>query len=168
MGSSHDSPVFHESTLGNHFETNADNFEQNGMFLVGDSAYSLRSYLMTPYDNPGVRTNKDNFNFFLSRCRIYVECCFGEIDRRWGIFWKPLVGKLKNHKHTIDACLRLHNFILDHREEEKTRRRAAGAILDEEEESGTTANWVSDKEEVDILNDASDTFLQSHPFHTFS
>ena len=49
--------------------------------------------------------------------RIYVECTFGEVDRRWGILWRPLEGKLANHRYTIDSCLRLHNFIIDFREE---------------------------------------------------
>ena len=75
MGSSHDSPIFHESKLGRYMEGNVDELKQKGIFLVGDSAYSLRSYLMTPYNNPGVKTAKDNFNFYLSSCRIYVECC---------------------------------------------------------------------------------------------
>ena len=91
MGSSHDSPCFHESKLGKYLEEHAEELKGKGIFLIGDSAYSLRSYLLTPYDNPGSGTAKDNFNFFQSSCRIYVECCFGEIDRRWGILWRPLV-----------------------------------------------------------------------------
>ena len=89
MGSSHDSPVFHESKLGKYMEEHAAELSEKGLFLVGDSAYSLRPYLLTPFDNPGARTPQDNFNFFLSSCRIYVECCFGEVDRRWGILWRP-------------------------------------------------------------------------------
>ena len=33
-------------------------------------------------------------------------------------FWRPLVGSLKGHQDTIDAALRLHNYIVDYREQE--------------------------------------------------
>ena len=34
-------------------------------------------------------------------------------------FWKPLRFELANSLQVIDACLRLHNFIIDCREESK-------------------------------------------------
>ena len=119
MGSSHDCPTFHESKLGKYLQEHAEELCDLGLFLVGDSAYALRNYLLIPYDNTVANLKEDNFNFFLSSCRLYVECCFGEVDRRWGILWRPLMGKLKNHKETIDACLRLHNFIVEYREEKR-------------------------------------------------
>ena len=82
-GSSHDSPVFHESELGQHLLTISRELEREGVYIVGDSAYALRNYLLTPYDNAGPGTAEDTFNFYQSSCRIWVECCFGEIDRRW-------------------------------------------------------------------------------------
>ena len=51
----------------------------------------------------------------LSSNRIFVECAFGEIDARFGIFWRPLQFELKRHRFIIDSCLRLHNFIVDYR-----------------------------------------------------
>ena len=117
-GSAHDSPTFHESTLGVFMETHAAQFLAHGIYLVGDSAYALRAYLLTPYDNAKPDTSEDAFNFYLSSNRIYVECAFGEIDRRWGIFWKPLGGLLVNHKYVIDSGLRLYNFIIDYRNKE--------------------------------------------------
>ena len=59
---------------------------------------------------------KDNFNFFHSSARIVVECAFGEIELCWGILWRPLQWSLKHNCNIIDACLRLHNFIVDFRE----------------------------------------------------
>jgi len=43
-----------------------------------------------------------------------VECAFGEIDQRWGIFWRPLRFSLQHNIQTIDAALRLHNVIVDY------------------------------------------------------
>ena len=96
-----------------------DNLYERGLYLVGDLAYSIRNFLMCPFDNVKPNSKKDNFNFFFSSQRIYVECAFGEIDRRWGIFWRPLEGGLNNKKSTIDAAMRLHNFIVEYREDMK-------------------------------------------------
>lgn len=41
----------------------------------------------------------------------------GEIDLRWGILWRPLHFRLKRNVNITDACMCLHNFILDWREE---------------------------------------------------
>ena len=118
-GSAHDSTVFKQSNLYNHLMLVADQLYEKELYIVGDSAYALRGFLLCPYENTRPNTPEDNFNFYLSSQRIHVECAFGEIDRRFGIFWRPLEGNLKNHQHTIDACLRLHNFILEFREEMK-------------------------------------------------
>ena len=109
----------------------------------------VRSYLLTPYDNAEPESEQDSFNFFLSSKRIYSECAFGEIDRRWGIFWKPLEGSLSEHKYTIDAALRLHNYIVDNRE--KVKKNNDGFITNEEDE------------DEDELNVASDQFIIENP-----
>ncbi len=51
-----------------------------GYYFIGDSAYSLKSFLMVPYDNVVHGTPEDNYNFFHLSCQITIECCFGEID----------------------------------------------------------------------------------------
>ena len=48
-----------------------------GMYIVGDSAYALRGFLLVPYSNA---KPEDAFNYFLSCMRISVECAFEEID----------------------------------------------------------------------------------------
>ena len=148
-GSAHDSPAFHESNLGAFMETHAARFLDHGLYLVGDSAYALRAYLLTPYDNAKPDSKEDAFNFYLSSNRIYVECAFGEIDRRWGIFWKPLSGLLVNHKYVIDSALRLHNFIVDYRENE------CGGF--------NARQNKNDRNELDV---ASDIFQNANPFAT--
>ena len=122
--------------------------EQFGLFLVGDSAYSIRGHLLTPYDNARPNSPEDSFNFFQSSQRIYVECAFGEIDRRWGILWKRLEGKLESHQYTIDSCLRLHNFIVNFRE-----RNGLGSEDD-------------DREERAMLEMATDDFMDLNPLET--
>ena len=86
-GAAHDSSAFKSSQLHDILENNWENLVQKGLYLIGDSAYSLKSFLITPYDNAKPSTPEDSFNFYHSSCRIYVECAFGEIDMHWGIFW---------------------------------------------------------------------------------
>ena len=146
-GSSHDSTVFKNSALYKHMMLVADELHEKGLYLVGDSAYSLRSFLLCPYDNAASGSIEDNFNFYLSSQRIYVECAFGEVDRRFGIFWRPLEGSLEQHQYTIDACLRLHNFIVDHREGAESRNE----------------DILSENQEFDQLNVESDQFMNHNP-----
>ena len=115
IGSIHDSRAFSMTYLYTYLVECASAFMSKGLYFVGDSAYALRSFLLTPYDNPKYPSKEDTFNYFLSRNRIYVECLFGEICRRWGIFWRPLEGSIDRHMHTIDAALKLHNYIVDYR-----------------------------------------------------
>lgn len=86
-------------------------------YIIADSAYSLRPFLLVPYDNALPNSAEDAFNYILSSSRIIVECAFGEVDARWGIFWRPLKFDLNKQKHIIDACFRLHNFIIDYKED---------------------------------------------------
>jgi hypothetical protein len=117
-GAEHDSTAFKASSLYRILEEKASWLASKGWYLIGDSAYSIRSFLQVPYDNAQHDTPEDNFNFVHSSRRIFVECAFGEIDMRWGIFWKPLKFSLKHNCTIIDAGLRLHNFIVNDREEE--------------------------------------------------
>jgi hypothetical protein len=118
-GAEHDSSAFKQSSLYRILQRKWRWFRDRGFYFIGDSAYALRSYLLTPFEGTMHGTNQDNYNFFHSSSRICVECAFGEIDMRWGILWKPLGFKLKNTTQIIDACFRLHNFIVDHREEHR-------------------------------------------------
>ena len=144
--------MFHDSDLGHHMLGISRELESEGVYLVGDSAYALRNYLMTPYDNAAPGTAEDTFNFYQSSCRIWVECAFGEIDRRWGIFWKRLEGDLRNHKYTIDSAMRLHNFIIDYRE-------AAVSEFDMD-------TYREEMQLEDELDTSCDLFMEQNPFAT--
>ncbi len=54
--------------------------KSKGLHFIGDSAYSLKSFILTPYDNAAYGNLEDNYNFFYSSLQIAVECCFGEVD----------------------------------------------------------------------------------------
>jgi len=94
-----------------------------------------------------VDKKKRNFWRTIGKKGSAHDCSFGEIDRRWGIFWKPLQGQLRNHKYIIDSALRLHNFIVDYREE-----------------IGGTSTTMEKRFEREELNVASDDFLMENPY----
>ena len=90
---------------------------EKGFYFIGDSAYSLISFLVIPFDNVLHQTFGDNFNCFHSSSRIIVECTFGEFDLRWGIFWRSRGFKLEHNANIINVCLRFLNILVDFCEE---------------------------------------------------
>jgi hypothetical protein len=111
-GAEHDLTAFKRTGLYQWLLDNWWRLERNGYYFIGDSAYALRQFIITPYDNAMHGTPKDNFNFFHSSSRIVVECAFGEVDLRWGILWHPLQFSLALNCKVIDACMHLHNLLL--------------------------------------------------------
>ena len=105
-GAEHDSTAFKNSGLYQWLMHNWKSLMDKGYYFIGDSAYALKSFLLTPYDNAMHGTTEDNYNFFHSSSRISVECAFGEIDLRWGILWKELEYSLELNCTVIDVCMR--------------------------------------------------------------
>ena len=105
-GSEHDSTAFKKTQLHEKLLASFTNLVNHGLYIVGDSAYAIRSFLLVPFDNARPSSDEDSFNYHHSTCRIWVECAFGEIDMRWGIFWRPLQFSLQNNLQVIDAGLR--------------------------------------------------------------
>jgi hypothetical protein len=115
-GSTHDSLAFSETQLHALLERKKDYLYNHRLYIIGDSAYSLQSYMIVPYSNATPNTVDDSFNYWHSRTRIHIECAFGEIVMRWGVFWKKMNFKLVNNGPIINACCFLHNFFIDVRE----------------------------------------------------
>ena len=113
-GAEHDSSAFKATNLYKHITKKYQWFIDHGLYLVGDTAYSQRPFLITPYDNAKSNSKEDTFNYHLSACRIYVECAFGEIYKRWGILWRPLSFRLNNSIRIIESIFRLHNIIIQY------------------------------------------------------
>jgi DDE superfamily endonuclease len=88
-GSTHDSVTFAASRLYDLLCEMAPELFELGFVIVGDTAYNLPSFLLTPYDSDDLKDDphhaKDAFNYSLSSCRIFIECAFGELVIRWGI-----------------------------------------------------------------------------------
>ena len=115
-GGSHDSSCLKETELYDLLIEKRDALFDLGYYILGDSAYAIESFLLPPYDNTTSRSSEDNFNFFQSSARITVECAFGGIDLRWGIFWKRLTSSLEHAALIIEGAMHLHNFLVDYRD----------------------------------------------------
>lgn len=117
-GSSHDSLAWTTQTqLYKLLENMKDELREKGFFFVGDSAYPLSSYMLIPYHDARPGTSKDAFNFWLSNSRIHIECTFGEIIMRFGLFWRTLRFDKEICVDIIRAAALLHNFLIDCRED---------------------------------------------------
>ena len=82
IGSSHDSRAFKDTQLHDLLVEKKKFLLDNHLFLVGDSAYDLESFILIPHDNPSPLSPEDAYNYYHSNCRIRIECCFGELIMR--------------------------------------------------------------------------------------
>jgi len=115
-GCTHDSTAFSSTQLFKTLNELQEWLWAKKLFLIGDSAYNLSSYMLTPYEDVSmVGESKDNFNYWHSNARIRVECAFGEIVMRWGILWRTLKFDLNKHGDIISATMLLHNFLIEER-----------------------------------------------------
>ena len=73
-GAKHDSTAFCNSRLYAWLLDNYHALVEKGYHFIGDSAYALKSFLHTPYDDAPHATAKDDYNYFHSLSRIVVEC----------------------------------------------------------------------------------------------
>jgi hypothetical protein len=118
IGSCHDSVAFTDTRLYDLLQKKRVFLETEGFFIVGDSAYNIESFLLTPYDHAEPRSIEDSYNFYHSSCRIRIECAFGEIVMRFGILWRSLKFDISFVGEIISAACLVHNFIVDLREGE--------------------------------------------------
>jgi hypothetical protein len=69
-GAEHDSTAFKNSNFYKWLEKNWKKLAEQKFYFIGDSAYAIKSFLLTPFDNAVHGTPEDNYNFFHSSSRI--------------------------------------------------------------------------------------------------
>ncbi|XP_055918372.1 putative nuclease HARBI1 [Eupeodes corollae] len=77
--------------------------------LLGDEGYGITPWLMTPFKE----TNNDikrNFNAVLTKERVIIERCFGQIKQRFPILQYKVRVKQETIPNLIASCFILHNF----------------------------------------------------------
>lgn len=110
-GSQHDSFIFNNCGMKLALENSDIGY------LLGDSGYPLRSYLMTPFLRPSSEAEAV-FNEHHASGRSVVEKAFGILKSRFRCLHKTggcLMLKPTKSCKVTEACARLHNFCLDRR-----------------------------------------------------
>ena len=81
------------------------------LFIIGDSAYPLNTWLMKPFPHNGVLTHEQKtYNYRLSRARIVVENAFGRLKARWRRLMKRNDMQIHHIPNVIAAACILHNM----------------------------------------------------------
>ncbi|XP_033760547.1 putative nuclease HARBI1 [Pecten maximus] len=109
-GSVHDSFILTNSEVGDIMEQ-----QMNG-WLLGDSGYPLRPWLLTPVGIPTTR-NEEKYNRSHMKTRNVVERAFGMLKSRFRCLHKSTGCILFSPAKTcqvIYVCFLLHNMCIDH------------------------------------------------------
>ncbi|CAH1993118.1 unnamed protein product [Acanthoscelides obtectus] len=103
-GSVHDSRIWKNSDVREVMR------RTQNIFLIADQGYGIEPWLMTPYREPVNIDVKKAYNKLLSKERVVIEQCFGQIKRRFPILKYCFRVKLTNVLDIIVACIILHNI----------------------------------------------------------
>jgi len=81
------------------------------LFIIGDPAYPLTSWLIKPFSDCGRLTEKQQgFNYHVSRARCVVENAFGRLKGRWRSLMKRNDTDIRFLPTLATACCVLHNI----------------------------------------------------------
>ncbi|KAB0798890.1 hypothetical protein PPYR_06770 [Photinus pyralis] len=108
-GSVHDSTIFNDSPLIPEFE--ADQYGA-GTYLLGDSGYACKKYLLTPFLNPRTPA-EERYNRSHVATRNTIERTFGVLKRRFPCLFLGLRNTVHVCLMIIVACAVLHNIAID-------------------------------------------------------
>ncbi|XP_049522547.1 uncharacterized protein LOC125945036 [Dermacentor silvarum] len=116
QGRTSDGAFFNDSSIREVFEHGSLELPTavNGwpVFMVGDAAFPLRTYLMCPYPGRQLDERKIIFNYRLSRARRCVENAFGILVSRWRAFLGTVTGQPELLTDMVKAAVCLHNFLM--------------------------------------------------------
>lgn len=104
--------LYSRSPLWDFFENVVSTDPHYNSVILGDSAFPLRRWLLTPYLNPQ-NDQQQHFNNALSRGRVKVENTFGLWKRRFAINQTGYRLILDNIPTTILATAILHNIAIN-------------------------------------------------------
>nr|CAI5846931.1 unnamed protein product [Callosobruchus analis] len=109
-GKIHDSRVFRLSTISREISQICG----ERYHLLGDSAYPLREYLLTPYIDYGNLTEEQKkINKALSATRVLIENAFGLLKGRWRQLLQLEFHEVDKITKFIIACCVLHNLCIE-------------------------------------------------------
>lgn len=87
-------------------------------YIVGDAAFPLLPWLLTPYRGRGLSDFQSDFNKRLAATRMVAQRALARLKEMWriiqGIMWKPDKNRLPR---IILVCCILHNIVIDMEDE---------------------------------------------------
>ncbi|CAG8532660.1 13038_t:CDS:2 [Dentiscutata heterogama] len=104
----HDAKVFKHSYI----YINNNLFIKNEDYLLGDSAYPLLPWIMTPFKDPqGSNAQQQKYyNTYHSKTRVVIEQAFGKLKARFPFLKYIRLKDTVKRMDIIDIALILHNF----------------------------------------------------------
>jgi hypothetical protein len=72
-GMEHNSTAFKLMTLYKWLLVNWRQLGSKGLHFLGDSAHSIKSLILTPYDNAAHGTKEGNYNFSIHHCGLWLS-----------------------------------------------------------------------------------------------
>ena len=117
-GSSHDARIWAISDLREAIEYDRDHFIPRDYHILGDSAYPLKDYLLTPYrDNGYLNDVQTYYNVQHSKTRVDIERTFGLLKCRWRRLKYLIMYDLQYIPLIIQVCCILHNICISFNDE---------------------------------------------------
>nr|CAH7744593.1 unnamed protein product [Callosobruchus chinensis] len=102
-GSVHDARIWTNSTIQPVISRN-----QVRALLLGESGFGIAPWLMTPFRTPN-NPQQQAFNNLLTRERVIIERCFGQVKQRFPILQYKIRLATEKVPHIIACCFILHN-----------------------------------------------------------
>ena len=136
-GSASDAKVFGDCDLKEAIENGTiglpaadclpDDDNETPYFIIGDDAFTLRTWLMKPFGKLNLPIPKRMFNYRLSRVRRIVENVFGVLGNWFCSLLTTLIQEPETVSTIVLACICLHNLMRLH------FHALQNAVLDEED-----------------------------------
>jgi len=88
-----------------------ENNTPEGAVIVADDAFSLKTYLIKPYNRRNLPREQAIFNYRLSRARRISENAFGILVGKFRIFEKPIPLIVDKVDKVVFVCCAIHNWL---------------------------------------------------------
>jgi hypothetical protein len=116
-GSTHDSRIFHNSSLYHVLNSSSSVISANA-YILGDAGYPCQNWLLTPYrDNGRLTQVQTYYNVKHSQTRIGVEQAFGKLKSRFRCLINPLTTSLETAILIVTVTCILHNICEERQED---------------------------------------------------
>ena len=112
-GSAHDAAIWTSCDLNGKLSSGMASIEHH---LLGDSAYPLKEFLLTPYKNPS-NSSQVRYNKRHSSTRMAIEKAYGQLKRRFPLLKNGLkFRKIADSANCVVVAVCLYNFCKAHQD----------------------------------------------------